>query len=72
MIGAINHIPSSLFGTGDTLASRIAGEYQGADTNIHVSALFYLGAILLVFSLVVNVIAQLIVRRFEFQHTGGS
>ncbi len=72
VIGAINQIPSSLFGTGDTLASRIAGEYQGADTNIHVSALFYLGAILLVFSLVVNVIAQLIVRRFEFQHTGGT
>ncbi len=39
---------------------------------MHVSSLFYLAAILLVFSLVINVIAQLIVRRFEFQHTGGT
>jgi phosphate transport system permease protein len=72
VVGGLNHVPSSLFGTGDTLASRIASEYQGADTNLHVSALFYLGAILLVFSLIVNFGAQLIVRRFEFQHTGGS
>jgi phosphate transport system permease protein len=72
VVGDVNKIPSTLFGTGDTLASRIASEYQGADTNLHVSSLLYLGAILLVFSLLVNLVAQLVVRRFEFQHTGGS
>jgi phosphate transport system permease protein len=72
VIGGLDQIPKSLFGIGDTLASRIAAQYQGAATNLQVSALFYLAAILLVFSIVVNFGAQLIVRRFEFQHTGGS
>jgi phosphate transport system permease protein len=72
VIGGLDQIPKSLFGIGDTLASRIAAQYQGAATNLQVSSLFYLAAILLVFSIVVNFGAQLIVRRFEFQHTGGS
>ena len=72
VIGGLDQIPKSLFGTGDTLASRIAAQYQGAATNLQVSSLFYLAAILLVFSLVVNFGAQMIVRRFEFQHVGGS
>ena len=37
-----------------------------------VAALVYLAAILLAISLVVNLLAQVIVRRFEFQRTGGS
>jgi phosphate transport system permease protein len=72
VIGGLDQIPKSLFGIGDTLASRIAAQYQGAATNLQVSSLFYLAAILLVFSIVVNFGAQLIVRRFELQHTGGS
>jgi phosphate transport system permease protein len=72
VIGGKVDIPTSLFAPGDTLASRIASEYQGASSNLLASSLFYLGAILLVFSLIINLIAQLIVRRFEFQHTGGS
>lgn len=72
VIGGVGGIHTSLFETGDTLASKIAAQYQGAASNIQISALFYLAAILLVFSIVVNFGAQLIVRRFEFQHTGGS
>ncbi|MBA3716805.1 MAG: phosphate ABC transporter permease subunit PstC [Actinobacteria bacterium] len=72
VIGSVTQIPNSLFGTGDTLASRIAAQYQGYGSNLQASSLFYLAAILLVFSLVVNFGAQLIVRRFEFQNTGGS
>jgi phosphate transport system permease protein len=72
VIGNTVDIPRSLFATGDTLASRIAAEYQGASSNLLTSSLFYLAAILLVFSVIINLIAQLIVRRFEFQHTGGS
>jgi phosphate transport system permease protein len=72
LIGGKVDIPTSLFAPGDTLASRIASEYQGASSNLLASSLFYLGAILLVFSLIINLLAQLIVRRFEFQHTGGS
>jgi phosphate transport system permease protein len=71
VIGAGWTIQWNLFSTGDTLASRIAGQYQGAASNIQTSALFYLAAILLVFGLVTNLIAQVIVRRFDVR-TGGS
>jgi phosphate transport system permease protein len=71
VIGDTLGIHVSLFRNGDTLASRIAAQYQAAAYNIHISALVYLALILLVFSLVTNVAAQLIVRKFEFQRTGG-
>jgi phosphate transport system permease protein len=72
VIGGQVGIPKSLFGVGDTIASRIAAQYQGAASNLQISSLFYLATILLAFSIVVNFAAQLIVRRFEFQRTGGS
>jgi phosphate transport system permease protein len=53
----------NLFNTGDTLASKIAASYQGAQSNIQVASLVYLGLILLLFSLLMNVSAQVIVRR---------
>ena len=51
---------------------RIAAQYQGATSNLQVSSLVYLAVILLCISLVTNLGAQIIVRRFEFQRTGGS
>jgi len=62
----------SLFKTGNTLASQIAANYQGAGTNLQVAALVYLALILLVITFVANVVAQRIVHRFEFVRTGGS
>jgi phosphate transport system permease protein len=70
VIGGLLGIHVSLFQSGDTLASRIAAQYQGAATNIQVASLVYLALILLAISLIVNVVAQLIVRRFELQRTG--
>jgi ABC-type phosphate transport system permease subunit len=64
-------INSDLFGSGDTLASRIAGQYQGAVSKLQIASLFYLAAILLVIGLVTNLLAQVVVRRFAFQRTGG-
>jgi len=72
VIGGTVNIPSSLFESGDTLASRIAAQYQGSASNLQTSSLSYLAAILLVFSLIINLIAQLIVRRFEHTHIGAS
>src|SRR5215212_2388750 len=72
VIGGQTGIHTSVFATGDTLASRIAAQYQGAASNLQVAAIVYLAAILLVISLVTNFGAQLIVRRFDFQRTGGS
>lgn len=63
VIGHTPYIGPHLFHTGDTLASRIASEYQGAATSLNISALVYLGAILLVLALIANMIARLIVGR---------
>ena len=62
MIGGFVGTPVNIFSAGDTLASKIASEYQGAATDLETSALIHLALILLVFSLIVNVIAQVIVR----------
>jgi phosphate transport system permease protein len=70
VIGGLLGIHVSLFQSGDTLASRIAAQYQGAATNIQVASLVYLALILLVISLITNFTAQLIVRRFDLQRTG--
>jgi phosphate transport system permease protein len=72
VIGAGWAIHSSLFAPGDTLASRIAGQYQGAASKLQIASLFYLAAILLVIGIVTNLAAQLIVRRFAYVRTGGS
>ena len=72
VIGNSDRLPTSFFAAGDTLASRIANQYQGAVTQLQVSSLVYLAVILLAITLITNVAAQLIVRRFELQRTGGS
>ncbi len=63
VIGAGLGIHASVFATADTLASRIASQFQGATSELLTSSLFYLGAILLVFAVIVNVAARLIIRR---------
>jgi phosphate transport system permease protein len=65
VIGSAQGIHLSFFALGDTLAGRIAAQYQGALTDLAVSSLAYLALILLFFTLVVNVSAQVIVERFE-------
>jgi phosphate transport system permease protein len=65
VIGTTAHLTANLFDTGDTLASRIASQYQAAASNLQVASLFYLGVILLVISLIVNFGALLIVRRYD-------
>jgi phosphate transport system permease protein len=69
VIGNTPNITLNLFSTGDTLASRIASQYQGAVSNIQIASLFYLAAILLVISLVTNGIAQWIVVRFAVRRS---
>jgi len=71
VIGGQTGIHTSVFATGDTLASRIAAQYQGAASDLQVAAIVYLAAILLVISLVTNFGAQVVVKRFEFQRVGG-
>jgi phosphate transport system permease protein len=62
VIGSTVGIHWNLFSTGDTLAGKIAASYQGAEDKAQVASLVYLALILLVFSLVMSVAAQWIVR----------
>ncbi len=71
-LGAGHGIHWSLFVTGDTLASKLAEEYQGAVSKIQTASLVYLAAILLVISLLVNLTAQFIARRFSYERARGS
>jgi phosphate transport system permease protein len=64
VIGGGTKITTNIFGPGDTLASKIAASYQGADP-IEQSSLLYLAAILLVIGLITNFAAQMIVRFFD-------
>jgi phosphate transport system permease protein len=72
VIGKGSLIQASLFKTGDTLASRIASEFPGATTDLHVAALFYLGVILLAIGLISNLFAQWIGRRFDVAQRGAA
>jgi phosphate transport system permease protein len=53
----------NLFDTGQTLGGKIALNYQGSGSGLETASLIYLALILLVFSIVVNLLAQYIVRR---------
>ncbi len=67
VIGGFAGINISFFHGADTLASRIASEYQGAPGALQKQSLAYLGLILLAFALIVNVIARWIVRRSSIE-----
>ncbi len=62
VIGGASLINASLFHTGGTLAAQIASQFQNS-AGLQKASLAYLGLILLVFAVVVNVIARLIVQR---------
>jgi phosphate transport system permease protein len=70
VIGGAYGIHASLFHTGGTLAAQIAAQFEGAPGQLQKASLAYLGLILLVFAVVVNVIARLIVRRGGLEETG--
>jgi phosphate transport system permease protein len=72
VIGGGVFIHWNLFSGGDTLASKIAASYQGASTKLQVASLIYLALILLVFSLVMNLLAQWIVRWAARKQGAGS
>ena len=65
VIGGATTFNKSWFAPADTLASKVAGNYQSASTRLEAASLIELAAILLVLGLVVNVLAQVIVRRFD-------
>jgi phosphate transport system permease protein len=71
VIGNFIPLKVSLFEPGDTIASRVANQYQGAISNLQIASLIYLALILLVITFLANLTAQRVVKRFELQRTGG-
>jgi phosphate transport system permease protein len=62
VIGGAYLINASLFHTGGTLAAQIASQFQNS-AGLQKASLAYLGLILLIFAVIVNVIARVIVQR---------
>ena len=56
-------IPTSIFSQGQTLASLVANEFNEASSDLHLSALIALGAILLVLTMGINIVARLLVKK---------
>ena len=64
VIGNRPQITGSLFASGYTLPSVIANEFTEAVGDVYLGALFYLGVVLILITIAVNVIARLLVWRF--------
>jgi phosphate transport system permease protein len=62
VIGNRPQISASLFAPGYSLASVIANEFTEATTDLYLSSLFELGLVLLALTILVNAIAQLMLR----------
>ena len=56
-------IPTSLFSQGQTLSSLVANEFNEASSDVHLSALIALGAILFILTMGVNIVARLLVKK---------
>jgi len=67
VIGNRHEISSSLFAPGYTMASLIANEFSEATNDMHLSALMAVGAVLLVVTIIVNVVARWLVWRVQRQ-----
>lgn len=66
VIGGASLINASLFHTGGTLAAQIASQFQNS-AGLQKASLAYLGVILLIFAVIVNVIARVIVQRGKIE-----
>ena len=62
VIGNTPQIAASLFKPGYTLASVIANEFTEATSDLYLQALFEIGLVLLGLTILVNLLAQLLLR----------
>jgi phosphate transport system permease protein len=65
VIGNTMQISTSLFASGYTLPSVIVNEFTEATGTVYLGSLFYLGVVLVVITIVVNVLARLLIWRFS-------
>ncbi|MBV8955076.1 MAG: phosphate ABC transporter permease subunit PstC, partial [Solirubrobacterales bacterium] len=67
MIGDGAGVHASLFLPGNSLASRIATEFNTPENKLHIPSLFYLALILLGIGLLTSLLARMIASRFDVQ-----
>jgi phosphate transport system permease protein len=70
VIGNRPEISASLFAPGYTLASVIANEFAEATSDLYLNSLFELGLVLVALTILVNAIAQLMLRALAGSSTG--
>jgi len=64
LIGNSNNISASILAPSNTIASLLANQFAEA-SGLQVSALMYAALILFVLTLLVNILAELLVRRVQ-------
>lgn len=69
LIGNSNEIPKDIFGPANTMASVIANEFAEAAEGVQMAALFEIGLLLFGFSVIVNLIGRVVIRKMD--HQGG-
>ena len=62
IIGNTPTISLSLFSSGATLASVIANEFAEATEDLYLSSLYYIGLVLLLVTLALNIISKLLIK----------
>ena len=67
LIGNTQIIPTSIFSTGNTMASVIANEFTEATGNLYFSALIETGLVLFVVTTIINIIGVKVIKRFEIK-----
>jgi len=65
VIGNTNNLPTSIFSTGNTMASVIANEFTEASGNLYLSSLIEIGLILFLITMVINFIGKRITKRYS-------
>ncbi len=63
VIGNSTNVPDSIFSPAYTMASVIANQFREVENDMHRAALLYVGLLLLLITLLVNIIARLLVWR---------
>ena len=67
LIGNANKISASLFAPGSTISSLLANQFAEA-SGLQIAALMYAALVLFALTFLVNVLAQVIVRRMQHRH----
>jgi phosphate transport system permease protein len=67
VIGNTPQINASVFAPAYTISALLANEFAEANTPVHIGALFFAGLLLFGVTLLVNILAELFVRKVSLE-----